>query len=374
MDSEFSANTLKVFFNFIEDDDDENNYSAYTFVSTAMLMVINMFANDLKVPVDYLNKISVSRNTSIDIFINLDENDGIYNSSFVENIWPHYQNRYCLIYANTKIMSPSTILNFSSTLIIMNSIILLINMIFFYLVFRHRMRHSIDEAFAQSFTFTVQSQLMLAIPMFSTTIHEKWFLAFKFIQNFLMGTILLSVFTTQIISPPISLVSDAEISRFKSYTPGPITFGIGEPCLYELKQGLYLRRGCFLSCDVANKTVERHDGVVFLKEDINFQQVFKVSKGSMHYDTIKMLVRHYFEAGILDRIFNQIHGTSYKFLEETGYGNQIELKDLYDASSHMIFVGYCVSIITFICEIIYFRWQCARNHNRKTIKRVRFLH
>lgn len=134
------------------------------------------------------------------------------------------------------------------------------------------MRRSFDEAIAQSFTFTIQSQLMLAIPMFSTTVHEKWFLAFKFIQNFLMGTILLSVFTTQLISPQINLVTDDEITRVKGYTPEPImNFGIGEPCLYELKQGivckndlkrrfrkkqiqlpgLYLRRGCFLSCDVA---------------------------------------------------------------------------------------------------------------------------
>lgn len=127
---------LKVLFNFAEDEDDENNFSAYTFVSTAMLMVLNMFANDLKVPVEYLNRISVSHN--VDIYINFHEEDGVYNSSGVEMIWPHYQNRYCLIYANTRMLPPTSALSLSSVFVLLSVIIFIINWIFFYLVFRYR--------------------------------------------------------------------------------------------------------------------------------------------------------------------------------------------------------------------------------------------
>lgn len=61
-----------------------------------------------------------------------------------------------------------------------------------------------------------------------------------------------------------------------------------------------------------SKTVQKHKGVVFLKNEINFQEVFKVSKNSKHLKTIKNLFRRYFEAGMLDRIFNDIHKTSHK--------------------------------------------------------------
>lgn len=94
------------------------------------------------------------------------------------------------------------------------------------------------DAFGLSYSYSNQSHIMMSIPMFKTTIHEKLFLTFKFIQNFFLGSIFLSVFSTQLISPQIKLVTDHEISLVKGYSPGPITnFGIGEPCLNELKQG-----------------------------------------------------------------------------------------------------------------------------------------
>lgn len=68
----------------------------------------------------------------------------------------------------------------------------------------------------------------------------------------------------------------------------------------------------FCKKNVFSQTVQRYNGVVFLKEEINFQQVFKVSKESKHFGTIKMLLRRYFEAGMLDRIVNDIHKTSHK--------------------------------------------------------------
>lgn len=63
---------------------------------------------------------------------------------------------------------------------------------------------------------------------------------------------------------------------------------------------------------VFSETVQNNKGVVFLNEEVNFQQVFKISKKSEYFDIIKNLLRRYFEAGILDRIFNNIHETSHK--------------------------------------------------------------
>lgn len=58
--------------------------------------------------------------------------------------------------------------------------------------------------------------------------------------------------------------------------------------------------------------MQKYEGVVFLQEDINFQQIFKLSKDSKYYNIIKNLVRRYFEAGILDHIINDIHQSSHK--------------------------------------------------------------
>lgn len=123
--------------------------------------------------------------------------------------------------------------------------------------------------------------MMLPIPHFEIDTAEKFYLASNFIQNFLKGTIFLSCFSVQLIAPQFKLVTDQEIVALMGYSPGPITdFGIGEPCLYELKQGefdpifviflvsistsnipnaiiylgVYLRRGCFLACDIAKYT------------------------------------------------------------------------------------------------------------------------
>lgn len=63
---------------------------------------------------------------------------------------------------------------------------------------------------------------------------------------------------------------------------------------------------------IFSATVKMNHGIVFLKEEINFQHIFKVSKTSIHYETITKLVRRYFEAGMLDRIFLDIHRESHK--------------------------------------------------------------
>lgn len=110
------------------------------------------------------------------------------------------------------------------------------------------MKKSFGEAFGLSFSYTNQSQMLMSIPMFRTTIHEKCFLTFKFFQNFFMASIYMSIFTTLLVSPQIKLVTDYEISLVKGYYPDPITnFGIGEPCLNELKQGDFPQAGFFFS-------------------------------------------------------------------------------------------------------------------------------
>lgn len=99
-----SARNLYVFMVAIDDDCDENEFSGSTFITTTMLLIITMFANDLNLSVEYINKMHSTE--ALDIFINYnDENDTLDNSS-LEFIWPLYQNRYCFIYANTRIVPP----------------------------------------------------------------------------------------------------------------------------------------------------------------------------------------------------------------------------------------------------------------------------
>lgn len=82
---------------------------------------------------------------------------------------------------------------------------------------------------------------MMSIPVFRTKNHEKIFLGFSHIQTFLVGTIILTIYSSQLISPNIKLATDQEMKEAKGYLPMPNTnFGLGEPCLYELKQGMYL--------------------------------------------------------------------------------------------------------------------------------------
>lgn len=96
----FSQNTLKVLMNFDLEESDSNEFSGNSFVTTCMLLMINMFANDLSIAVDYIDR--TENASTIDIFINYDDDDKVYNKSLVSSAWPHYQNRYCFIYANSR--------------------------------------------------------------------------------------------------------------------------------------------------------------------------------------------------------------------------------------------------------------------------------
>lgn len=71
--------------------------------------------------------------------------------------------------------------------------------------------------------------------------------------------------------------------------------------------GVYSQRACFLNC----QTVQENSDFL-LNEEIDFRHVFKVSKDSKHFSTIKKLLRRYFEAGMLDQIFRDIHKRSHK--------------------------------------------------------------
>lgn len=133
------GNTLKVLLKYNENDDDSNEFSSNSFVTTCMWLVINMFANDLSLPVEYLNRINVGLNgkpVRIDIFVNYNDEDGVYDTSEIEMIWPHYQNRYCFIYANTKRIPPDDVLRANKTF---NSAALLSSIVaflyFFYILF-----------------------------------------------------------------------------------------------------------------------------------------------------------------------------------------------------------------------------------------------
>lgn len=95
-----------------------------------------MFAKDLKIPVEYSNKASFSQN--VDIFINFRDEDDVYNKSNVEMIWPHYQNRYCFIYTNTKLIVADGIFYIFSAYLLMCYMVMVIKFIFFYIVLRYR--------------------------------------------------------------------------------------------------------------------------------------------------------------------------------------------------------------------------------------------
>lgn len=123
-------------FNFNKEETDSNDYSAYTFVSTVMLLVINMFADDLRIPIEYFNKISVS--PDVDIYINFNDEDDVYENSTVEMVWPHYQNQYCLIYTNTRKTTVDNLLSFTNSVIVFSMIFSHINLLFFYLMLRYR--------------------------------------------------------------------------------------------------------------------------------------------------------------------------------------------------------------------------------------------
>lgn len=94
------------------------------------------------------------------------------------------------------------------------------------------------QAFGRAMSYSTQSHFMLSIPLFQPTVHERWFLTFKFIQNFFLGTLFITIFSMQMIAPEVKLATDDEIKSIRGYSPEPISdFGIGEPCLYELKRG-----------------------------------------------------------------------------------------------------------------------------------------
>lgn len=103
------------------------------------------------------------------------------------------------------------------------------------------MRNTFEESFGLAYSYTTQLESMSSIPKLKSTTPEKFILGSFFVQSFLKGTIFMSYFSMQLIAPQFKLVSDHEIKTITGYSPAPITdFGIGEPCLYELKHGIRL--------------------------------------------------------------------------------------------------------------------------------------
>lgn len=101
-----------------------------------------------------------------------------------------------------------------------------------------RLKKPLLESFGKSFSYALQPHYMIPTPIFKTTSHEKWFLGFTYIQSFFACTIYLTLFSTQLISPEIKFMTDEEIRLEEGNAPEPINdFGIGESCLYELRQG-----------------------------------------------------------------------------------------------------------------------------------------
>lgn len=119
-----------------DENGDANEFSGNTFVTTCMLLVINMIANDLSLPVEYLTKAFLFQD--VDIYVNFNDEEGVYETSSVERIWPHYQNRYCFIYTNTIRVPPDELLREFSVQNIASFISFCIGWLFYYIVFRSR--------------------------------------------------------------------------------------------------------------------------------------------------------------------------------------------------------------------------------------------
>lgn len=64
-----------------------------------------MFANDINLPVTYSSAIQNINQKENDIFISFQDNDNVYDKNRVISVWPHYQNRYCFVYSNAKVMA-----------------------------------------------------------------------------------------------------------------------------------------------------------------------------------------------------------------------------------------------------------------------------
>lgn len=100
------------------------------------------------------------------------------------------------------------------------------------------MQKSYAESLHRGFSYSLQLGLMMPLPLFKTTAYDKFYLASSFVESLIMGTILMSYCSMLLIAPQFILVDDHEIELFTGSAPDPITdFGIGIPCLYELRQG-----------------------------------------------------------------------------------------------------------------------------------------
>lgn len=100
------------------------------------------------------------------------------------------------------------------------------------------MQKSYIESISKAFSYSLQLGLMMPVPFIKTNTYDKFYLASSYIESLIMGTILMSYCSMLLIAPQFILTDDREVELFTGNAPEPITdFGIGIPCLYELKQG-----------------------------------------------------------------------------------------------------------------------------------------
>lgn len=102
------------------------------------------------------------------------------------------------------------------------------------------MQKSCAESISKAFSYSLQLGLMMPVPLFKTRTCDKFYLASSFVESLIMGTILMSYCSMLLIAPQFILTDDREVELFTGIPPEAITdFGLGIPCLYELKQGDY---------------------------------------------------------------------------------------------------------------------------------------
>lgn len=132
---QIKQSSLKVHFEEAESHD-KNGFNVHSFVLKVFSIVINMLANDLNVSIERSDGVSSPQN--VDIFIKTLNEGGDFNESLVEMVWPHYQNRYCFIYANTKLVFTAGVMTYTNWFLLLNAMVWIINIIFFFIVYRYR--------------------------------------------------------------------------------------------------------------------------------------------------------------------------------------------------------------------------------------------
>lgn len=176
----FTEKKLQILFKEETDiNGDAAEWSGKKFITMSMILMLDMISSDLNLPIEYLNKGS----DEADIYVNFDDEDekAVFDRKSVERIWPHYQNRYCLIYANTVRVPAQVLLRSFNVLNVAIVISWFIGWAIFYLINHRknlelilvRSKRNWFDLLMRSYSSSIQSQVMSSTPEIDLNSCEK---------------------------------------------------------------------------------------------------------------------------------------------------------------------------------------------------------